>query len=144
MAAMGPGIAGAAGNASIGRGKADLVAVPFTADNTGPGELSCSVALAHWYSSELGTAVTGASVRAMLWYDPKDGTVFLLNGRGDPVPVQILWCGVAPEAWTTRAIIRLEREADVDPTPIHVACRPEGERLACRQTLSSRHPSPAG
>jgi hypothetical protein len=116
----------------IGRGTDGLVQVPFTADNSGPGMIACSAALAHWYSLDLGEAGPGGSVRATLWYDPHDGDVVLLNASMDRMPVQALWCGIAERAWATRTSIDLERKAASVPPPVHVACRREGERLSCR------------
>jgi len=116
----------------IVRGTQGLIEVPFTADNKGPGGIACSAALAHWYSLDLGQASPGASVRGTLWYDPKDGSMLLLNALKDHMPIQALWCGIAARAWTTRAEIALARKTGTAPPPIHVACRPEGEGLSCR------------
>ncbi len=117
--------------APVVRGTSGLVAVPFQADNAGAAEIRCSVALAHWYSQDLGTAVVGKSVRGTLWSDPTDGNVFMLNDLEDRMPVQTLWCGVGDRAWMGRSTITLERKAGVVPAPIHVVCRPKSDGLAC-------------
>ena len=69
---------------------------------------------------------------ATLWYDPKDGTIALLNASLDRMPVQALWCGLAERSWATRAVIGLERKAASLQGPIKVECRPEAGLLACR------------
>ena len=118
--------------AAVVRGTEGLVDVPFSATNQGPGDITCAVALAHWYSLDLGRAAPGGRVEASLWFDPKDGTVALLNGLNDRMPVQELWCGVAGRSWSTRTLIDLERKAGGAPAPIRITCRPEAQRLACR------------
>jgi hypothetical protein len=118
--------------APVVRGTAGLLEVPFTASNQGPDEIACSAALAHWYSLDLGQATPGGTIEAPLWYDPSDGTIVLLNGSKDRMPVQALWCGFAGRSWATRSVIGLERDASRAPSPVRVTCRPEGERLACR------------
>ncbi len=117
---------------STRHGTAGMVEVPFAADNRGPGAIACSAALAHWYSLDLGEAAAGRRVEASLWYDPSDGTIVLLNSSKDRMPVQALWCGFAGRSWATRTSIGLERKASAPPSPIHVTCRAEADRLACR------------
>ena len=114
------------------RGTAGLVAVPFQADNAGATDMHCAAILAHWYSQDLGTAGGGTSVRGVLWSDPTDGEVFLLNDHQDRMPVQTLWCGAGERAWLGRSAICLEHRAGVTPLPIHVVCSPEGDGLSCR------------
>ncbi len=116
----------------IVRGTDGLMEMPFVARNEGPGMIACSAALAHWYSFDLGRAAPGGSVQAALWYDPKDGNVYLLNAMKDRMPVQALWCGFAEHAWATRTLVPIERAAAGVPAPIHLTCAPEGDRLACR------------
>ena len=132
LAVFGSAPAAAEEGIRILRGTAGLVEVPFAAHNEGPGEIACSAALAHWYSLDLGEAAPGGRVRASLWYDPKDGTVVLLNGSKDRMPVQALWCGVAGRSWATRAMVPMERAAGHVPPPIRIACAPAGGRLSCR------------
>jgi hypothetical protein len=107
-------------------------ALAFAAENRTDGPLACGVALAHWYSSELGQAPAGGSVEAALWVNPADGTVYLLNRGGDRMPVQTLWCGVAGRSWETRSEIPLARRADAAPGAIRVVCEGGGDRVECR------------
>ena len=93
--------ASAGEDAPVARGTAGLVEVPFRAVNAGAADMECKAALAHWYSVDLGRAAPGASLAATLWYDPRDGNVFILNAAEDHMPVQMLWCGAGPEAWAT-------------------------------------------
>ena len=127
-----PPLSAAEESTPIERGKAGLVEVPFVAQNQGPGGIACSVALAHWYSLELGQAEPGGRVQASLWFDPKDGTMALLNGTEDRMPVQALWCGIAGRSWGTRSLIGLERKAGQAPAPVRVSCRAEPDKLTCR------------
>lgn len=132
IATLGFGSASAEEAAPIIRGTYGLAEVSFVAENKGPGAIGCSVALAHWYSVELGHAPSGGSVKASLWYDPKTGSLFLLNAIEDRMPVQALWCGFAEHAWATRSLVTVEHAAGRVPPPIHIACAPEGESLSCR------------
>lgn len=109
-----------------------VAALDFTAENRTDGPIDCGVALAHWYSTDLGEAAPGAFVEATLWVNSTDGTVYLLNAGGDRMPVQTLWCGVAGRSWATRSEIRLERRADAAPGAIRVVCEGGGERVECR------------
>ena len=135
------------------RGTAGLVEVPFAAANQGPGDMVCSAALAHWYSLDLGRAAPGGRVEASLWYDPKDGTMALLNGSKDRMPVQALWCGIAgrslgdPERHRARAHGRAARRRR---SGSRAGWKPTGSRAAESWTHPSaapdciRAPSPAG
>ena len=116
----------------IPRGTAGLIALPFEALNAGPGTIACGVALAHWYSVDLGEAAPGAAVRAALWIDPRTGGTVLLNAGQDQMPVQALWCGIAGRAWTTRSLLPLRPETSAKPPSLRLTCAPEGERLVCR------------
>ncbi len=116
LSVIAPLSARAAETVVVKRGTAGLVAVPFTARDLGPAAIACSASLAHWYSADLGTAPPGGSLRATLWSDPGDGTVFLLNGLQDRMPVLTLSCGGAE--------IALERKAGVPQPAIEVVCAP--------------------
>ena len=132
IAALGASPAVAEEAAPIIRGTVGLAKVPFVAENQGPATIGCSVALAHWYSAELGRAPSGGSVRASLWYDRRSGSLFLLNALEDRMPVQALWCGFAEHTWATRSLVEIEHAAGRVPQPIHIACAPAGESLSCR------------
>ena len=116
----------------IARGTEGLARVPIVMENAGPEEVVCSVALAHWYSLDLGRAAPGGRMEATLWSDPRDGTLVALNAEADQMPVGALWCGIAGRSWATRALIDVERRAGAVPKPIRLVCRGEGDRLACR------------
>jgi len=131
-ALAGAAAAPAAHAAEAARGTDGLVVVPFEARNDGAAPIVCAVAVAHWYSVELGRAGPGAAVAARLWADPAGGTVFVLNAHGDRLPVERLWCGLAGRGWATRSPVALGRRAGEAPAPIRLACAANGERLACR------------
>jgi hypothetical protein len=116
----------------VARGTAGLVALPFAAKNGSPGRIVCSAALAHWYSVEFGAAARDETVWATLWYDPRSGTTFVLNAREDRMPIQALWCGLAGQAWATRAAVALPQRAGAAPQPLRLTCTPDGGGLACR------------
>jgi hypothetical protein len=116
----------------VARGAAALLALPFAAKNGSVGRIVCSAALAHWYSVEFGTAASGESVQATLWYDPWSGATFVLNALEDRMPIQALWCGLAGHAWATRAAIELPQRAGTAPTPLRLTCTQAGGGLACR------------
>ena len=95
------------------RGSTGLIETPFVARNAAESEISCSVALAHWYSAELGRAAPGARVSVSFWRDPKSGALYLLNETGDRMAVQMAWCGFAGRSWETRSVVTLERPAEL-------------------------------
>jgi hypothetical protein len=112
------------------RGTEGLVALPFRAHNEGQATMTCSVALAHWYSLDFGTAAAGGSVQATLWRDPASGETYVLNAKQDRMPIQALWCGLAGRSWATRASIPLPGGSD-RRTTIAIDCARDGARLAC-------------
>jgi hypothetical protein len=109
------------------RGSAGLVEVPFGAHNAADSEISCSVALAHWYSAELGRAAPGAKISASFWRDPATGALYLLNDIGDRMAVQMTWCGCAGRSWETRSVLNIAAGKTADLT-----CVSGTGRLACR------------
>ena len=116
----------------IARGTADVVAIPFTATNEGPGRIACSASIAHWYSLDLGEAGQGETVEATLWFDPRTGEISILNAVEDRMPVTALWCGLAGRSWETRSPVPLTRRAGDAPAPMKLACAERDDRLACR------------
>jgi hypothetical protein len=123
---------GAEDAAPPARGKAMLVEIPFSATNAGSRAISCSVALAHWYSAELGQARPGGAIEARLWGDPKTGEILFLNESLDHMPVQSLWCGFADRSWESRATIALDPTKGRVQPPIAITCAAGETRLACR------------
>src|SRR4051794_26064671 len=79
--------------------------------------IACSAQLAHWFSTELGSAPPGGTISAGFVSDPTTGTVFILNGAGERMPVEAAWCGFAGNAWETRAQLNF-----IGADEIHVLC----------------------
>jgi hypothetical protein len=94
--------------------------------------ITCVAQVAHWFSTELGSAAPDGQVRAGLKSDPATGTVFILNDSGDRLPVEAAWCGFAGEAWETRSPLTLERRRGEPAADIAVSCASEGNQLSCR------------
>ena len=101
----------------------ELRQVPVTITNSGTAPIACTAQLAHWYSTELGTAAPGARLRIALWLEGASGTYVMLNGAHENMPVEALWCGIKGRAYETRATIQLNRS--------DLACAPSSERLVC-------------
>lgn len=109
------------------RGSTGLVEVPIVARNAAGSEISCSAALAHWYSAELGSAAPGAMISVSFWRDPRTGALYLLNDIGDRMAVQMAWCGFAGRSWETRSVLNVAEGKAADLT-----CVSGRDRLACR------------
>ncbi|MEZ5721607.1 MAG: hypothetical protein R3D59_07980 [Paracoccaceae bacterium] len=75
---------------------ADPVAV--TIANATGGALVCGVALAHWYSAELGGFAPGVRLAVTLWHDSETGVLNLMNATDDRMPVEALGARAAPPA----------------------------------------------
>ena len=119
---LGCGSALAETAAVVERGVEGLTRVPFRADNQSDGPIECEAAVAHWYSSKIGSAAIGGSVTGALWSNPATGAVFLLNDKEERMPVQSLWCGVGGKAAMTRADVYLERRQGVAEPAVRIAC----------------------
>jgi hypothetical protein len=111
---------------------AGLVARPLTIANASGAPIACAAAVAHWFSVDLGRADPGGGIKIALLADPATGAVFVLNEKGDRLPVERLWCGFAGRAWETRAAIGLGRERGTKAEATALTCTAQGERLACR------------
>lgn len=96
--------------------------VEIAITNTGDAGLACGAAIAHWFSEDLGHAAPGETLEFRFGYDLTSGTVFRLNDVGDEMAVQRVWCGLAGNAWPTRAEIPLERRAGEAPAPVALDC----------------------
>jgi hypothetical protein len=88
--------------------------------------IACSAQLAHWFSTELGSAAPDGAISAGFMSDPATGTVFILNDPGERIPVEAAWCGFSGKEWETRSQLNFT-EAD----EIHILCEARGERLSC-------------
>ncbi len=106
----------------LGHGSDGLTQVPLDIANTGETAMACKVSLAHWFSAEVGRAGPGEQVVGALWSDSDSGTVYYLNGSGDRMPVERLWCGPAGHAWKNRFEISLDRKAGEMVEPILLKC----------------------
>ena len=88
--------------------------------------IACSAQLAHWFSTELGSAAPGGTISTGFVSDPTTGTVFILNEFGKRMPVEAAWCGFAGNAWETRSQLNF-----TETDEIHILCEAQGERLSC-------------
>jgi hypothetical protein len=107
---------------------AGLVPLPVTVANAGPAAIACEAEVAHWFALALGTVAPGAAAPLDLWRDPATGTRAVRNARGEFLPLERAWCGLAGQAYATRWPLPLTP----DTTALAVACAPEGARLVCR------------
>lgn len=122
-------------NAPTAKGTDGLAPAPVAIANATGEAIACGATLAHWYSADLGTAAPGGRIAIAFWADIATGEVFLLNARGDRMPVQTLWCGFDGRSWETRAPIALDRRAGEEPKPVDLTCAASaGEKVACRQS----------
>ncbi|MDR6951375.1 hypothetical protein J2X65_000723 [Ancylobacter sp. 3268] len=119
----------------VERGVEGLAAVPFQVANRTDRSISCSAAIAHWYSADIGVAEPGGRLEAGLWSKPATGEVFLLNDRQDRMPVQRLWCGYAGADVSTRSEIGLVRRAGSAEPALDLVCLSAGraQPLDCRR-----------
>lgn len=119
----------------VERGVEGLVAVPFQVANRTDRSISCSAAIAHWYSAEIGVAEPGGRVEAGLWSKSATGEVFLLNDKQERMPVQRLWCGYAGADVSTRSEIGLVRRAGSAEPALDLICLSTGvaQPLDCRR-----------
>lgn len=83
----------------------ELRPAPVDVTNKGTAPIACVAQLAHWFSTGLGTAEPGETLRIPLRLEPSTRTYVLLNVKNDHMPVEALWCGIAGKAYETRAAI---------------------------------------
>jgi len=99
--------------------------------------LECHAIAGHWYGFDLGTIAAGRDMTVTVGIDPATGTISLPNSLHQPVPLQSIYCGVAGEAWRTRADLPLHRLATLamigagDVRRMIVVCRMRGATLGC-------------
>ncbi|PVB59588.1 hypothetical protein DCO57_21565 [Labrenzia sp. 011] len=115
----------------VERGTEGLQQVPLDIANTGEEDMACMVSLAHWFSAEVGRAGPGEQVVGDLWSDPGSGTVYYLNGSGDRMPVERLWCGPVGRSWKGRVEIFLDRKAGKMVEPIQLKCSETMSGFSC-------------
>ncbi|WP_153768959.1 hypothetical protein [Labrenzia sp. CE80] len=115
----------------LGHGSDGLTQVPLQIVNAGEGSMACKVSLAHWFSAEVGRAGPGAQVVDNLWSDLDSGTVYYLNGAGDRMPVERLWCGPVGRSWKNRFEVDLDRKAGKMVEPIQLKCLEKESVFVC-------------
>lgn len=103
----------------------------ITIANTGSETLRCRAATAHWFSVDMGDVSPGESLSYSFGVDVQTGGVFQLNDRGDHMAVQRIWCGEKGNDWPSRAEIRMERRAGVEPQAVRLNCASDKGKTAC-------------
>ncbi|MEO1104093.1 MAG: hypothetical protein AAFW98_10250 [Pseudomonadota bacterium] len=88
-------------------------------ENRTASPLTCTAALAHWFSDALGTVLVGGSLTVRLWHEAERGVLYRLNDAGDRMPVEAIDCA------------NLNARAGLD-LPIRVGAIPSRERHVCR------------
>lgn len=136
MLALTQAVAAAAGAAKTGPPSAPAEAAGWIPRalliaNAGSHRLTCRAELAHWFSHDFAALEANRTVRLALWFDPKTGTHALRGARGEPVPIEALWCGLGGCAYRTRALIPLDPDRTARVFAASVACRAEGEKVFC-------------
>ena len=107
---------------------ADPVAV--TIANATGGALVCGVALAHWYSAELGGVAPGVRLAVTLWHDSETGVLNLMNATDDRMPVEALWCARG----AARARLDLPMTTGKAEAEMLFTCRMDGDAgLSCTE-----------
>ncbi|MBT9432744.1 hypothetical protein JZM24_12525 [Candidatus Sodalis endolongispinus] len=114
------------------RGTAGLKAFSVTVNNQGLLTLACQATTAHWYSVELGTLAPDATLSTRLWKNPATGEVFILNQHQDRLPLQRVWCGIAGDAWRTRADVALPTRRGPGVASILLRCVAGVDKIDCR------------
>jgi hypothetical protein len=107
---------------------AAMVSIPVSIANVGPEPIACEAEIAHWFASDLGRIEPGATATLDLWRDPDTGTRAARNAKGEFLPLERAWCGLAGQAYATRWPLPLV----AGTTALAVACAPESARLVCR------------
>lgn len=117
---------------NIDRGIEGVSRMELKIVNSAEGPISCKASLAHWYSTELGTAAPDDTIDVVLWHDPLNGELSLLNVIKDRMPLEAIWCGRKGSINETRSRIALPFTAGDAPSAINQICAdgPDG-RLSC-------------
>lgn len=124
----GPALAAEHGPA-VRTGTEGLEAVSLQVANAGAVPIACEAQIAHWFALPVALADPGQVAEAVLWRDPVTGTVHLTNDRGEALPVERLWCGLAGRTWATRAPVAIDRGRA--EAPIRLSCTAADDRLLC-------------
>lgn len=81
---------------------------PVAIENDTAGPLACYAMAGHWYGFDLGIVPGGHVMHLPLSLRPADRTLSLQNSLGQPVPIQMIYCGVVGHAYDTRTILDLQ------------------------------------
>ena len=81
---------------------------PIAIENHSSGPLACYALAGHWYGFDLGIVTDGKVMRLPLSLRPADRTLSLQNSLGQPVPIQMIYCGDAGNAYDTRTVLDLQ------------------------------------
>jgi hypothetical protein len=81
---------------------------PVTIDNETGSALACYALAGHWYGFDLGTVPAGRPMRLPLSLQEADRTLSLPNSLGQPVPLQMIYCGTPGNAWDSRTVLDLQ------------------------------------
>jgi hypothetical protein len=81
---------------------------PISIENHTSVALACYALAGHWYGFDLGTVSGGDIMRVPLSLRPADRTLSLQNSLGKPVPIQMIYCGDAGNAYDTRTVLDLQ------------------------------------
>lgn len=81
---------------------------PIAIENHTSAALACYALAGHWYGFDLGTVPGGHVMRLPLSLRAADRTLSLQNSLGQPVPIQMIYCGDAGNAYDTRTVLDLQ------------------------------------
>ena len=100
----------------------------LTVANESSATLECHAIAGHWYGFDLGDIAADGHAVIAVSYDRSSGMATMPNARGQPIPLEYMYCGRAGDAWRTRAILPM-RERLAEPAPI--VCREQSGALHC-------------
>jgi hypothetical protein len=67
-----------------------------------------------------------------LWFEAATGTYVMLNERQENLPVESLWCGIDGNAYLTRTLVPLQRNAGAAISRRDMLCSTESGRARCK------------
>lgn len=105
-----------------------LVSVPVEIHNSGEAPILCQAEIAHWFATDLARIEPGEGANLDLHFEPATGTWAVINRRGEALPAERAWCGLAGRTYETRWDVSLARD---QPQARQFDCRAEGDRLNC-------------
>ncbi|RLR17397.1 hypothetical protein D8L93_09550 [Sodalis-like symbiont of Bactericera trigonica] len=72
-----------------------------------------------------------------MWENPATVEVFILNQHQDRLPLQRVWCGIAGDAWRTRADVALPTRHGPSVASIRLWCVAGIDQVDCRAARQS-------